>query len=709
MGDVSVLLNMSGRVVFERANPLMDLVSGHGPLLFYDRLSLERFPFAPEEQEGHVHKLLLDMRNLLEGRRLSASDNGGRIRVIVLLDLVGGFSHQRGVPLSFPAQKARYVLEETRKLFSVDNQLFERLRFMFLFIESDSIDSRQNDFYRSLCVDGFHGFHGDWITKEMMSVNVLRDRMLTALGSPTEDEPLNRGNIRTPYTAFMQEVERHVVSVASVLERAGVGELFSRHIRACCAGLRTIGDVGQLDFDELFLSAVSRVVGLRSPQLAGCTSFVFKLRTGTATERMKDEMVLGSLLQLLITSPTPWPSAFYVVDGKAHEHLLNAEAFSSLKGAVASCLPKLRSDGSLRWPEDKVFSYQEYSAKNNDAVEADSYGVVNDDISQQRTALYDEFCQLRQVPFFFGRRSGDWQWYTNVTDVLDRICAFESEHDRPLYVSQRRITDREMNSKLLEASYLELKVKRDKLLEDRLSVNPMEDLKEFLSGRKAVLDELSGLKEQVKKSMVKLGFALPTFWLSLLACIAVTVCFAFRFFLPGNTDSPIWLLAALGAAGIVGVVAAVVAQRRIAASISAAFSQVDDRLERLRKDQESYVERVNRRIEQQNEADIRRKNLQEIDAKLLLFDCHNLQVELWEKHFSDMDGKLGYMLLLLGDAKPGGSKPVTVHDDDMDISEKPCLPTTVCSLFHSMQTETSQGQKIEPVVCFLKRLDVTTF
>ena len=122
------------------------------------------------------------------------------------------------------------------------------------------------------------------------------------------------------------------------------------------------------------------------------------------------------------------------------------------------------------------------------------------------------------------------------------------------------------------------------------------------------------------------------------------------------------------------------------------------------------MERVNNRIKTQNEADIRRKNLRELEEKLAQFDRHNVQVELWEKHFSGMESKLMTMLTYVGNnAAESGGPPIVVDDDGLNINDKPCLPTVVSEQFRSMQTTSSQGQKIEPVTCFLRRIDITSF
>ena len=203
MTDVSVLLNLTGKLVVERTNPLMDLVSGHGPFLFYDQLSLERFPLAQEQQEEHVRRLLIDLCNLLGCRRLSADDKGGNIRLIIALDLVGGFSHQPGQTVWLPAQKVRKFMEIVNSVFEKETQLLSRLRYTFIFMEWDTDDSKRADFYRSLAYDGCYGHPELWLSSGMLRVNEVRDKMLASLKS-SDDVPLDSMGVCTHYEHFLK-------------------------------------------------------------------------------------------------------------------------------------------------------------------------------------------------------------------------------------------------------------------------------------------------------------------------------------------------------------------------------------------------------------------------------------------------------------------------------------------------------------------------
>ena len=705
--DVSVLLNLTGKVVFERTDPLMDLVSGHGPFLYYDQLSLERFPLVREEQEDHALKLLINLRNLLESRRLSADDRGGKIRIIVTFDLVGGFAHRKDMALCFPAQKARRFREMVDSVFGTAPLLLKRFCYTFIFIECVGED--EADFYRQLAFDGHSGYSDDWMSHQMMTANQQRDQLLATLNSPLADTPLTKPKIKGVYDRFMQALDRLTDTLAVFMARAGQDEPFRRAVGEGCVGLTTVGDFAACDFDKLLRTAVSETVGLCSSAFTGCSSFVFKLRTGTVTHRKKDEVVLASLLQLLATMPKPWAETFSVVDAKTNEESVDVAALAKLRQAVGSCLPRMRKDGVLRWSEDKPFAFREYSARNNKPTETDTFSEVNDEVAEKRNQLYNEFCRLRRVPFYFGRKPGDWGWYASVTELLETIYAFEADNDRPLHDSLHRITDNEMNSQPRQASYAQLKVLCDKLREQKIPPNPMESLKAYLAEREGVMNNLAEQKEKLKTEMLRLGFAVTTFWISLLACLAITVGYAFHFFSGAVSDSPLWTGAALAVAALASVLAAVIGQSAVKKPIEAAFARIDDCLARLKSGQADYVEKMNKRISQQNAADIRRKNLHEMEEKLAQFDRHNMQVDLWEKHFAGLEARLADMMASAGrTAQPEPGARIAIDDSDLDVDEIPHLPRVVCHEFQSMQTSLSSGKRIGDITCFLTRLDVTS-
>lgn len=716
MKDVSVLLNLTGKFVFEKTNPLMDLVSGHGPYLYYDQLSLERFPLNQEEQDSHVQKLLINLRNLLGARRISADDQGGNIHIVVTMDLVEGFAHTGVTEVCFPAQKVCRFKEMLHRIFEKETQLLARFRYTFIFMEWDSDDKQQAAFYRSLAYDGCH--EASWITSEMIAANGARDQMLENLKSPSTELSLDDSSIRYQYSVFQQKLSAQLDSAAALLTKAGVGHSFKEKVSAECLKLKTIGDIRRFDFDQLLYATVSELIGLRSSMFSDCHFFIYKMRTGTIAHRKKDEMVFYSLLQLLGTMKEAWTARLTIIDGSMNEHALDTEAMAQLKREVSSYLSKLKDGGELRWAATDHVEYQVYSEMNAKSTESNVHYEHNEEVDEERSRLYGEFDQLRRVPFFFGSNTDDWEWFTNVSNVLDEIEAYETEHDRPRYVSPGRITEKEMKVIPAKTTYADLEEIRKKLElnktvqkgapEASKSGDLLTDLKTYLQGRERLMADFVKYKEELKKEMVKLGIASITFRLLVLVCLIVTLCYSFHFMYTGNWAESIWIGAAFAAIALIFGVAAKISQSHFKSGIQAIFVSIGGCLNQLEKQKQSYLNKINNRVSVQNEADIRRRNLEEVKGKLELFKCHNMQVELWEKHFACLEEKLADML----NYTEKGGTPNTQTDLKADainlhLEEIPCLPESVCRKFQSMSMTSSQGQQYQDVTCFLKNLYAT--
>ncbi len=759
MDDISILLNLTDKVAFERTDPLMDLVCAHGPYLFYDQLSVERFPLVKEEQERYVARLLARLRNLLESRRLSAEDKGGRIRLHILLDLIGeprsglsatpplkGVGKSPAPQLCFPAQKVKRFVSLTANTFKHDRQLLSRFDYCFIFMHCDADDKELSDFYCALAYDGWRGAPGNWLSEDDFAVNKERDGMIEELGSPPEEMELTDSRVRDKYAAFRQTLQQHIDRVATRLALAGVDTMFRNMLSEACGGIKTVGDLRDMDFDGLLCTSVSRLIGLQyaaegtpAPALRpprpsegwGNFSFIiFKHRTGTDSQRRADETVLTSLLQLLGTmdddvykkvmgtgdgSGRTGPKLF-VIDGKANTHFTDVRALSQLKKDVNACLPKFSDNGSLSWTKDKTFTYREYSAKNAAPSQKDDYKELNDKIKKQREALTYRFQELRKVPFFFGKRPGDWEWYNNVTSILDEIFAFETTNDRPLFSPSRRIREKEMDVELKEDSYVAIKEKRDKLREmgkrsgsGSNGRNPIAEMKDYLRGRHAAMDNLEQLNAQVKTEMVRLGMASSTSWIAFLISLLITICFAFHFIYTGYASSAsFYISAAFVAAFATTGLAAVIAWSRIKRTISDTMGKIHFLLTtELHGKQEAYLQSINKHITKQNEADIWKKNLDELEEKLSLFDRHNMQIDLWQEHFVNMKRKLDADATRRMDTDDANTVELKVNDNDFDTDDMPALPDVVCSHFRSMETVFSSQQHIKNVTCFLKRIEVT--
>ena len=720
MNDVSVLLNLTGRLVFEKVNPLMDLVSGHGPFLFYDQLSLERFPMDQDRQEDHVQKLLTNLRNLLGSRCLSTADHGGKIRIVVTMDLVGGFSHQNR-QVWFPAQKARYFKEMINRVFERDVQLRSRFLFTIIFMEWDCDDSFSAGFYRSIAYDGCYGQPSDWLTSEMIVTNKTRDEIILRMKSPSVELRLDDVSIRARYAEFQKILNEQEDRIAVLLERAGVAEAFRNALAKGLKGVKLVGDLRNFDFDNHFRTTVSELIGLCSSTFSDCQFFIYKMRTDTISHRKKDEMLFYSLLQLIGSIAEPWKARLSIVDGSMNEHALNVEAMRLLKKEVSSYLSKMKEDGELRWSKNERVKYCVYSEINTKSTESTVHYEHNEEVDETRIRLYNDFSELRRIPFFFGRNSNDWKWFTDVSDKLDEIYDYEVEHNRPRYMSPGRITEKEMRVTPNETSYADLEEMKKELEASKtgkkdcaagqMTGNLLSDLKTFQEGREKEMADLVKHKEVLKKEMVKLGVASITFRLSVVVCLVISLCYAFHFIYTGQLAESLWIGACLGALLLICLVAAMISQSRIKTAIKMVFIKIDSCLNQMKKQRQQYFSNINNRVSHQNNADIRRKNLEEITRKLELFKSHNMQVDLWKNHFTYLEEKLTDMLEYTDKDRTETAKLKTENKTDADnlqLETIPCLPKSVCKKFQSMTvTLTQQGWDYKGVTCFLKSLNVT--
>ena len=753
MNDISVLLNLTGSISFERANPLMDLVSGHGPYVFYDELSTERFPLVRESQEGHALRLLTRLRDLLENRRLSTEDKGGRIRLMILLDLTGSFLPAGGTAgtaidsaYCFPGQRVARLKTMMEEVFKDSRQLLGRLVYTFIFVECVDNGDDDAEFYRVLAYDGCDGMSGRWLSAADLEVNSIKENFLRTLSSPSEEWELSDKRVREAYDDFRRILEEKVADVAAHLAKAGLDSSFRAAVASACDDLKTIGDVKELDFDRLFRTLVSRLIGLQWATNGDSGFIIFKYRTCTEGQRGGDELVLVSLLQLLGTmtdedfprfmgmtvrglqipsnrlqvpsnGESPQTEArLFVVDGKMNVAELNKEAMAELVDGTRICLSKLSANGSLMWAENKMVSYEVFSSNNMDSTESDFSQELNERIDNERSRLMERLRDLWHVPFFFGKKPGDWAWYTDVTGLLDEIYAFELSNDRPLYSGAKRITEKEMDVESVNDTYVGL---RERLRTLRKSGTQSEGrvlqhsetlttTASYLKAREKSMAMLGKLKEELKKEMVKLGFASITYRMAGIAGLVVLLCFSFHFF-TGTTDSAVWTGAALAAVFIALLLAAMVSQSRVKSSISALFTRIHGVLtEELKGKQDEYVKAINDRTRRQNEADIRKRNIDELEEKLKEFERHNMQVDLWREHFANMEEELRDMLNYANiGANLNVNGSIGVDDADFHTEDMPSFPESICQHFRRMETEFPNGQKKENITCFLKHLDYT--
>jgi hypothetical protein len=234
------------------------------------------------------------------------------------------------------------------------------------------------------------------------------------------------------------------------------------------------------------------------------------------------------------------------------------------------------------------------------------------------------------------------------------------------------------------------------------------DLREYLKSREKPLAIFEEQKEELKKKMIRLGFASTTYWMGLAACVVITLCYALHFVYTGDLAASIWTGGCFGGAALVCCLASLIAQYGIKSDINDVFALIDDSLVKVSNLKQTYLKSIKTRVNMQNKSDLRRKNLDELKEKLNKFKNHNMQVGLWEKHFVAMETKLSDMLCYV-DESPSARERIDfrIDADDLDIDQIPSLPDCIGDQFRQMKVAINQIQTLENVTCFLNRLNIT--
>ena len=707
MMDVAVLLNLTDKLSFEVADPLMSVINAGKTLLFYDRLSVEPFPIDEARCQQHVERLASSMCNLLEARSLSTEDDKGRIRVIVTLDITRGAFQPEGSTLMFPAQKVRQLKKTIEGVFNDNHQLLDRFEYIFLFL---SDQTSQGKFYQTLAYDGITGGGSvDWFCRDDLKLNDTRTSILNKAETPHAEWQLTHANFKSSFSQFNTELDRTLKLVADRMEKAGLRNEFEDLIKQKLNDITTVGDFSQFDYDYAISTTVCQLIGLSAQEFkTNCTFFIIHTDNTTIKMKLRCQAFIASLVQFLTTldyndydrilkaSAVNSSARLFIMSSMPDDDCMNDNDFSQLKQMVEQCLPCLEN---ARWKYDQTVSYFHYSPGAEDPTTLDSHLQINDKFAQQRQQMFQDFLATRQVPFFFGTKIGDWNWYKRVLKSAVGIFNFETVNDRPLYDLPNRITDNEMEQQVMESSYTELENAINVLSKDIPEVNKGKDINEYLKERNKQLEVFRQTIETLKNEMVKLGYYKCLLWIGILSLLGFTLNFAFHFFGYGNTDNPLWIVACFGIASLLFVLAAVFGRAKIKADIEEVYSEMDRCYNQLQDNLKEYLDGIAQRIRQQNAADIRRKNLDEMKSKLDAFSRHNKQVDLWVGHFKDIVKKLS------ADNVPDAAEKatMTLNEKDFDMEHSmPSLPDVITNQFKDKDVKfTVQGTEINHVTSFV--------
>ena len=696
MYDTAVLLNLTSKLTFELTDPLMSVINAKAPLLFYDLLSIEAFPLDVSKRPGHMERLASGMRNMLEARALSSEDRGERIRLIVTLDLDGDTAWSDCSPAKFfPAQKARLFMETIQRVFGKGNPLLKRFEYCFIFI-----DGKTGSLYQTAAYNGYcSGDTDEWITSTDVRINRYKEDLFSNLDEAPDDEAL-LNELGTHYNRFASKLMIIRDKLAERMEAAGLKEQFLNLFNDGLQGIRTIGDFHSFDYDSHILSCVTRLTGLRSEDFRGnCTFFILPRDSGIASTRRTCELFIGSLIQFLSTVPSDQfdnilksnalsLARIFVLDDVMLVDLDNG-SLRTLEKDVKGILPIMERS---RWKKEMKVPFKQYVPNAQDPKTVDSYGQLNDKLESERKEMFQRFVSGRKVPFFFGRLANDWSWYKRSIRNAEEILRFETVNDRPLFDPPKRISDNEMKSQDLVASYTELETRIETLVKEAPPKQEGMDLNEYLAARRKLVEEfalcIDGPKQDcLKKSMVKLGFFTCLFWIGFLSLVAFTLNFAYHFFWFDNEDS-LWLVAAcFGAAAILFILSAIVGRVCVKSKIESIHKRMDDIYRQLQNNLQLYLDDVSRRVKEQNDADIRRRNIDEMESKLKAFYRHNKQVDIWKEFFLGLHEKLAFDIQLFPTASRAPlPTPSSFQENDFNLEgSAPSLPKAIRDHFKGMQ------------------------
>lgn len=721
MKDVSILLNFTSRIAFEETDPLMSLVNEGEHLLFYDRLSVGECETEETERLEQAKEKVARLRNLLEARALSFLADEGKVRLLVVLDLASGLFHVGGKKL-FPAQKVRLFKTMISTEFGETNPLLGKMEYCFIFL-NDSSDELSN-FYQTLAYDGISGSNGqEWIAYSDIHLNSERDKAIEGMSSPDETWELTYNRISPKYQSFQKEFDALKDKIALRLNDFGLGDEFKTILNEKVKCVENVEDFNSFDYDGTVKSCLKNLIGLSTHEfMKDSVFFILQYETNDVRTKVRHAVFAKSLVQLLSTiddrryqlnfkSNNIRTGTRLFVLGSCEESNINIEAIEALRRYTDSCLSALEES---KWKENmKVIGekgeegYCEYSANAMEPSETDSYAELNAKLNETRTENQKKFLKLRRVPFFFGKKIDDWSWYSNVVEQLTKIYEFEEENDRPMYDAPKRITNDEMKAERKQATYNDLENIRAKLRKKSLKIKNADNLSSYLMERRKLMRQFAGAIEKLKKEMTKLGYFAFIFWLGVFSMIACALCYSYHFYEYYNSD-PYYLIAiAFGAAGVLFVLASVIGQSCIKNKIHGVFDEIDTIYYTLQKNNNDFIDEVHERVKIQREADINKRNLDEVEDKLYYFNSHNKRIDLWKDHFVSISHKLDFILGCLGrqfqvDQTQNSDKKM--KSDDFNIVAFPVMPFQIRQKYSNMKIVVFETLDLDNVTCFAKRL-----
>lgn len=723
LNSASVLLSFAVGVDFTPTDPLLCMVRTGAGLLSYDRLSVGRFPDVgkDEERAGYIRGKIADLRNVLEDRCLSSEDKGGRIRIILLLDFKpwgfmfsGASTDDIEFDTSFPSLKIDFLKSTVEEVFGCGNPLLKRFDYLVIFLD-DASDETCTFRYRNVA---FHGYYdgltrNDWISSGVLHIDGIRDEVLDKMGTPDASASLNGQSLQPAYRGFLSQLNTVLGPIKGFLERVGKEDAFSKKI-AVLNNVKTVKDFQDQPYDAVIRHAITESCGLGAGRFRDFTFLFMTLDPTYVARKTRDTLSLKSLIQLLCTideeqfkkcfkpaGPMDSQKLFILEDAEidhARELQLSdyARDIESLESHVTG----------MWWDSDKEVAYTAYAPPKEDTE--GSHKDRNEEINDRGNQNEKDFRKVRRVPFFFGKKPGDWKWYRMVMDALNKCLSFEDENDRPLVDRLTRLDDDILDKSTVKTNFGELGT----AIENTAPADIVShvDYDKYIRDRKDNLSKLGDQSRALSKELVRLGVRSRMLWMAVLACLAVTLCYAFHFFSDMAGDHPLWIAAGFLAVCLLMTIGAIIAQVIVKGKIRSVYKEIDALLDSLRKLAKEHLKSINDLAKAMNEADALRKTLFEMKSKYNEWNLHNKKVENWRSFAQDITSWLNTLFADMGmDIRQGNDG----HQTDLGINDtllesKPSVVTQIRSKYKDMKPEltvTNNNLKItiEGVTCFVSQ------
>ena len=660
--SASVLLNFANGVDFTPTDPLMGMVRTGAKLLSYDLLSVGRFRDMGTEDEKRefIRKKVSQLRNMLEDRSLSSEDQGERIRLIIALDFkpwnfLKPEDTEENIEFdaAYPSLKLDYIKGIINEVFGRKNPLHNRIDYDVLFVD-DNRDEDRSIRYRLTAYHGYchMGYRENCLSDSSFCLNKYRDKTLNDMNLPDSTTKLKDPSLYKTYISFLNELQNLNNHVKQFLKNIGKESAFADAVQKAL-DITTVKDFSEFDYDGEIKNIVRNIAGLGADRFRDCTFFFLNMRQNIASQKSKDEIALKSLVQLLCTmDDDQYNMQFKPSSGNDfHKLFITADPDNDdiNRAALLRYLDDISTLGvqvggpnwwnpestltGMNWDSSKEVKYNVYQPQNANAE--GGHQAQNEIVDEIGNEKHKKFKEKRKVPFFFGIKPGDWQWYRNVTQAFDDCLQYERSNKRPLVENLTRDSDSKLSKMTEITNYAELDTRIKEY-----SINDIQskvDYETYILNRKEKIEKLATKSEDMKKELVKLGFRSRLIWILFLSSLAFTLCFAYHFFYGESLEHPLWIAAGFAGVCLVLAIGTFIAQSIVKKKINSVYQEIDNIFYELKKLANDHLKSVNDLAMAMNEADANRKTLSEMKTNYGEWNRHNKKVETWVNFSRNMN------------------------------------------------------------------------